>query len=221
MQKECKALPSDSTIRRVTNTLECDTHDSRFNEIDNNYTSNGNLQRNERQVNEINNNNNIFFDSLSSCSANKISEGIKESTKSFSEESEAIQKILILTWIIGDDFDDTILHGQGRIYDISDRINYMQADEGNTFLRLFEDDILEHVKDYFTTDSWNMLTKFAKENENKVWKCGKCYMDLTTQKNWRCDRCLLWFHSKCTKYFKAPRSNDLQIWFCSHCFFGC
>ena len=74
---------------------------------------------------------------------------------------------------------------------------------------------IERVRKYFTKQGWKALKALIIEkNDNLIWDCKICEIDLHVKESIFCDYCSVWFHLKCTNLKKQPKST---YWCCRQC----
>lgn len=136
--------------------------------------------------------------------------------KSFGKETIENQISLIVKWIYGaDKASEGVLNGANKIVNITMHLEKMNY---NRYLRLFEVD-MEVVRKYMSVSSWTLFEDFKKKHLQDIWICPHCSTFLEQTIKWKCERCLFWYHEKCTKAQKIANSNE-NITLCNACLFA-
>lgn len=139
--------------------------------------------------------------------------------KAFTNESEDTKISMILKWIFGPDSYEGILNGKVKINNITVRLEKMKF---NGYLRLFEVD-MSIILNRMTVSSWTLFNDFKTKRQNDAWKCPQCTsMFAQNTLKWKCQRCLFWYHEKCTKErkIKCKENLDEDYSLCDSCFFA-
>ena len=120
------------------------------------------------------------------------------------------QDILKLSWIVKSrDIAIQAVHGDKVIED-EDLESWK-----NTKSDSFRDKMITCVslEKYCTKESFPKMNEIvSKCKRKKVWRCGLC-CNVLTGRSISCDRCLVWYHFKCSTVVK----NNKDPWFCTHC----
>lgn len=136
--------------------------------------------------------------------------------KTFMDECKEKQIKLVLKWIVEPTELSDILSGNQQIRKITYLLDGMLF---NGYLRLFDID-LSMIKKYFTPISWTMLESYKANHKDDNWVCPQCRRHFkSADGKWKCERCLFWYHEKCSKPQEAKRS-DSDVLFCCTCFFN-
>lgn len=157
--------------------------------------------------------------------------------QTFMEESKENKIEMTLKWIVEPTEFADIISGKEQIRNITSLLDNMRF---NGYLRLFEIDIsmirkkidfsdcnrtyfdvdLGMVEKYFTPVSWTMLENFKANHKDDKWMCPQCRRHFgRADGKWKCERCLLWYHEKCSQPKQVKRS-DAGVLFCFSCFFN-
>jgi hypothetical protein len=71
---------------------------------------------------------------------------------------------------------------------------------------------IERVRKYFTKQGWKALKALIIEkNDNLIWDCKLCEIDLHVKESIFCDYCLVWFHLKCTNLKKTSQNQPIGV----------
>lgn len=135
------------------------------------------------------------------------------SPKPFESESTSNKISLILKWIFGPKSHEKYVSGE-KIANIT---TILQRLKFNSYLRLLEID-MNIMKEHMTESSWTLFEDFKEKRKDDKWKCPQCFSLFTENaEKYKCGRCLLWFHTKCSQ----PRTSQKDgVSLCTSCFFS-
>lgn len=72
------------------------------------------------------------------------------------------------------------------------------------------------VQRYFDKEAWHEVLSILQRKQEIGWSCGVCahIIDDASEDSIGCDRCLSWFHFRCTDLKNKPKKRQ---WFCKPC----
>jgi zinc finger SWIM domain-containing protein 3 len=74
---------------------------------------------------------------------------------------------------------------------------------------------LSRIDKYFTARAWSAVLKISEKKEHSKWICPGCSKSIKSEDSIACERCLGWYHTKCTSMKKGQ--PKLKNWFCKIC----
>lgn len=127
-------------------------------------------------------------------------------------ETEGAQIALIFRWILQSD------NQQEQTDEIKNITLHLKNMPLNGYLRIFELDF-DIVKKCMSDTSWILFLDFKEKRQNDSWICPHCKKFATVmEQRWKCDRCLFFFHTNCTKPQYTNFTASTFENFCFDCF---
>lgn len=149
--------------------------------------------------------------------SNKNSKSKKSLPVAFKHLSKSNKVKTILTWIMNDIPNESVMNHTRKIDTIQFHLNNIP---NNAYMRLFEEVDVNILKEYLSEKAWCELQNFKAEHQNDMWHCHICFAVLSKRKLLiMCDKCMLWFHQTCLRKqsnLKGVAFNR-KVFFCNSC----
>lgn len=74
---------------------------------------------------------------------------------------------------------------------------------------------LNRIEKYFVANAWKVVLDVSEKKNKTKWICPGCSTTISSKdESVACERCLWWYHIKCTSLKRPPKTRN---WFCSKC----
>ena len=139
----------------------------------------------------------------------------KKKMQSFDDlSSNEKVKILMGFFIQDSSLIQSVINGQYKI-------NLTDIDDNKIQCYLYDyKNLIIHLKTVMHTSAYDHLTGLIETEDRRlkktiIYTCYKCKKKLGVKESVGCDRCLLWYHSKCVGFKEEHKL--LEFWYCYQC----
>lgn len=129
------------------------------------------------------------------------------------------KRALIMSWLLDESINRESLQDPGAFTQKAiASLRKMNEDTNKNKLRRILDADLNLIKTYVSPQFWNQMQALKKNSSSITYSCCRCHITfMRDSPAWRCARCQMWNHPKCTVARKRTFESD-EYSFCDLCY---